>query len=382
MLFKNANAVFCDGIKKCDVLTDGERITEIGENISGYGTSVNCEGMYLLPGLIDLHVHGGGGFSAMGSVGDILEVSKAHLKYGVTSLLPTTLAAELQTLLGCADSVREAMKLDSGILGIHLEGPFLSKDMCGAQNSELLLTPSKTDYKAFFEGCRDVVRIAGVAPELDGALRLGEFLKENGIVASVAHSSGDAEVFREAVKHGFSDVTHIFNACTTVHRQGAFKKAGTAEAALADESVSVQVIADLVHLPRELLSVIYKTKGDGKMYLISDGLEFSACEIEEGTVVTQRNGVRAVYLSKAMLLEDKSALAGGASSGIELVRNMHFSVGVPLFGAVRMMSLTPAEVLGITDRGCIEVGRRADLLLTDSQLNIKKIIKGGIEISA
>ena len=379
MLFKNANVVFENIIKKCDVLTNGEIIAEIGENLSHEDCEIiDCENKYLIPGLIDLHVHGGGGYSAMGSPDDILNMAKAHRKNGVTSILPTTLADTPERLCEYAENVRTAIKKDPSILGIHFEGPFLSKKMCGAQDKSKLLSPADIDYRSFIEKNSDILKMTGIAPELDGALELGDLLKEKGIIASIAHSSDFSDTFNEAIKHGFTDVTHIFNACTVCKKEGAFRIAGTVEAALANDEVTVQVIADLRHLPKEILKLIYKAKGDRKMYLISDGLEFSASDIPEGTEITQKNGVKAVYKNKAMLLADGGALAGSAASGIELVRNMHFKIGVPLYSAVRMMTLTPAEIIGAKNKGQIKAGNDADILLTDKELNIEKVIKAGI----
>lgn len=376
MLFKNAEVIFKDTILKRDVRTQNGKIAEIGENLSDVGeNTVNCEGLYLSPGLIDLHVHGGGGFSAMGGKDEVLKMADAHLKNGVTGILPTFLADTPEALTKAADGVRQAKKENSSILGVHFEGPFLSKEMSGAQNKEKIINPVDTDYKRLIDDNGDILRMMGAAPETEGGMELGDYLKSKGIVASVAHSSGYADTFNEAVKHGYSDVTHLFNACTVMKKEGAKRFAGTAEAALANENISVQVIADLIHLPREILKLIYNAKGDRKMYLISDGLELSASELHEGECFMQRNGVEAVYSDGALLLKDKSALAGSIASGFELVGNMYFSVGVPLYSAVRMMSLTPAEVIGEKFKGQIKTGFDADIVLLDRELNIKRVYK-------
>ena len=218
----------------------------------------------------------------------------------------------------------------------------------------------------------------GVAPELDGAFALGEKLKKNGSVVSIAHSCADYDVAVEALKHGFSDITHIYNACTSCRKEGAFRRAGTVEAGLANDEFTVQVIADLKHLPLGVLKLIYKAKGADKMYLITDGLEFSAGEIENGARVIQQNGVEAVYEDGVMLLADRSKLAGSACNSASLVRNMYKQVGVPLCDAVKMMTLTPARVIGVDGhKGRIEKGYDADIILFDEDIKVSGVMALG-----
>lgn len=376
IIFKDANVIFEDEILKKCVAVENDKIIKISDTIGETTAEViNAEELYLSPGLIDLHVHGGGGYSAMGSVDDILNMAKAHKKNGVTSILPTSLAEKLPKLNGVCENIRLAQKQNRNILGAHLEGPFLSPKMCGAQNTDVLAVPRDEDFKSFIDKNRDILKIMGVAPELPGALELGNYLKKNNIVCSLAHSSGNYDNAVKALHNGFSDITHIYNACTSCYKDGVFRKAGTVEAALSEDAFTVQAIADLKHLPVGILKLVYKAKGAKKMYLISDGLEFSAMDIQEGQSFIQKNGVKAVYKGGAMLVEDESCLAGSAASGISLVKNMVKSVGVDIPSAVRMMSLTPAEVIGAdTFKGKIKAGYDADLILFDKDFNIRKLM--------
>lgn len=378
-LYKNVKVILENEIKELEVLTGGEKIVEVGENINcPDAETIDGGGKYLSAGFIDLHVHGGGGFSAMGTKDDILNMAKAHAKYGTTSILPTALAAPLSQLSGICENTRLAMEENRNILGSHLEGPFLSVKMCGAQSTDNLFVPSKTDYTEFFEKYGDTVKMMGVAPELDGAYELGEELEKRGIVASIAHSSGNYDTAYEALNHGFSDVTHICNACTSCYKEGVFRKAGTVEAALSDDRFSVQAIADLVHLPVGVLRLIYKAKGADKMYLITDGLEFSAFDMNEGEEFTQKNGVKVVYEDEVMKLADRSCLAGSTANGARLVRNMYKTVGVPLYEAVKMMTVTPARVIGVDSyKGKIAKGYDADIIIFDGNVNIASVMING-----
>ncbi len=373
--YKNAKVIFPDSIRDLVVATDNGKIIDIMEHFeeTPESTVVDCKGLYLAPGFVDVHVHGGGNKSAMSeNPDDIVEMAEAHLKYGTTSIVPTTLAAPIDQLSKVINSIKTASEKskNANILGVHLEGPYLSMQFKGAQSPENILNPKKNPPDELFE-LWDKILIMGAAPECEGVLELGDKLKERGIVPSVAHSAASFEQVEEAVKHGFSDVTHIYNACSSCFKTGLFRNAGVVEAGLYMNELTVQTIADLRHLPQGLLKLIYKCKGDDGMYLITDGLEFSASDIKENTVYTQENGVGVIYEDKVMKLADRSALAGSAATLADCVRNMYKCIGVPLYSAVKMASLTPATVVGYGNRkGKIQKGYDADLIMFDDDINI------------
>lgn len=376
--YKNAKVVFPNKIRDCVVVTDEGKIIDICDSFepTERDTVTDCKGLYLSPGFVDIHVHGGGSKSAMSeNPGDITEMAQAHLKHGTTSIVPTTLAAPIEQLKKVTLSVKKASEKSTGtnILGIHYEGPYLSLQYKGAQSPENILNPKTSPPDELFE-LWDKILVMGAAPECDGALQLGDKLRENGIVASIAHSAASFEQVEEAIKHGFSDVTHLYNACSSCFKTGVFRTAGVVEAGLVQDELTTQVIADLRHLPQGLLRLIYKCKGDDKMYLITDGLEFSAFEMEENTVFTQENGVSVVYEDKVMKLADRSALAGSTATLSDCVRNMYKHIGIPLYSAVKMASLTPASVVGYgKSKGAIIKGYDADLITFDDDINIKDV---------
>lgn len=380
--FINAKIVFPDKITEGSLLTENGKIKDI---VATYEAKkgdkvVDCGGNYLAPGFIDAHVHGGGNKSAMSeNPQDIVDMAEAHLKFGTTSIVPTTLAAPIEQLKKVVQSIKTASEKSekANILGVHLEGPYLNLKYKGAQSPENILNPEKDSPDELLD-LWDKILIMGAAPEEEGCLRLGEKLKERGIVASVAHSAASFEQVEEAVKHGYSDVTHIYNACTSCFKTGVFRTAGVVEAGLVLDELTTQTIADLRHLPAGVLRLIYKSKGDKKMYLITDGLEFSASDVKENTVYTQENGMAVIYEDGVMKLADRSALAGSAATLRDCVRNMYKEIGVPLYSAVRMATLTPAGVLGVDNRkGKIEKGYDADLVIFDDDLNIKSVTTNG-----
>lgn len=376
-VFKNAKVIFPDKIRDCIVVTDNGKIIDICENFENTAAEIiDCQGMYLSPGFVDIHVHGGGNKSAMSeNYGDIIEMAEAHLKYGTTSIAPTTLAAPVEQLKRVTQSIKKASEesTKATILGVHYEGPYISKKYKGAQSEDNILNPRLCLPDELFD-IWDKILIMGAAPEEPDVLALGDKLKSRGIVGSVAHSAASYEQVEEALNHGFSDITHIYNACSSCFKTGPFRTAGVVEAGLSIDEISAQTIADLKHLPKGLLKLIYKCKGDDKMYLITDGLEYSACEIEENTVITQENGVSVVYENNVMLLADKSALAGSVATLRDCVRNMYKEIGIPLYSAVKMASLTPATVVGYENtKGQIKIGCDADLVVFDDNLNIKSV---------
>lgn len=363
------------------VVVDGGRISAV----CGHYDERNADqvmdggGRYLAPGFIDLHVHGGGGRSVMeGSIEAIHAIGDAHAALGTTSLLPTTLSMPMAETCRAAQAVADAMrsgKCAANILGLHMEGPFLSPLQSGAQAPDTLLIPSQTDLSPFHPFL-PILRMMGVAPELDGGLALGEWLAAHGVVASIAHSNATYEQAREAVAHGFSDVTHLYSGCSTVTRVNAYRIAGVVEAGLECEGLTVQAISDGKHLPDSLLRLIYRCKGPDGMYAITDGLEFSAFDAREGERYTQQNGVECLCEDGVMKLPDRTAFAGSICTMRHAVYTLR-NAGIPLMDAVRMATDTPARRIGALGKGQIAVGYDADLVLFDEDIGVKACMVDG-----
>ncbi|MBQ6021450.1 MAG: amidohydrolase family protein [Clostridia bacterium] len=380
-LYINARVIGENNISDVCVLARDGKILQVASRIDAPDAeTVDCGGNYLSPGFADIHVHGGGGYSAMGSPEDVVKMCRAHLKHGVTSIVPTTLAAPIPVLQNAVDAIGKAMEIcgDVNILGVHLEGPFLSPKKSGAQSPENILIPNEESVAALLDRA-PFIRMIGAAPEIENGMLVGEMAAKRNIVASVAHSDAGFETAEEALNHGYSDITHIFSACSAMHKEGIFRKVGVAEAGLALDGYTAQFIGDLKHLPAGAVKLIHKCKGADKAYLISDGLEFSACDLKEGETVLQHNGMTAVYEDGVMLLGDRSCLAGSASSLDIMVKNM-IACGIPLADAVKMASLTPLSVIGFSgSKGRIAPGYDEDLIIFDDEINVKRVFVGGKE---
>ncbi len=361
------------------ICTDG-KISEITRRTDAdEDEEIDCGGLFLSPGFADIHVHGGGGFSAMGTESDVIAMCRAHADRGTTSILPTTLAAPIEQLQNCIKNISAAKEKckDANILGIHLEGPFISPKMRGAQSPANILSPTDKNIEALL-GFSKNVRMIGAAPEIPNAFKVGEEAAKRNIVASIAHTDAPFETVEEAFKHGFSDITHIWSACSAMHKEGIFRKVGAVEAALADSRCTTQFIGDMRHLPAGAVKLLFAIKGADKAYAITDGLEYSASDMKEGTVITQENGLSVIYEDGVMKLADRSCLAGSVATMAGIVKNLVEFVGVPLCDAVKAASHTPLSVIGFGgSKGLIKRGYDEDIILFDSDINVRYVCVGG-----
>lgn len=383
-LYKNARIICDSRIIDGLVISENGRISEICERSSVEADeTVDCRGNFLSPGFADIHVHGGGGYSAMSeNAEDIIAMAEAHAAYGTTSIVPTTLAAPVEQLQKCMDTVSEAKNkcAESNILGIHLEGPFISMSKKGAQSPDNILPATDENIHALLDYSDDIL-IIGAAPETENGMAVGEYASKKGITASVAHTDADFETVEKALAHGYSDITHIFSAMSAMHKEGIFRKVGAAEAGLALDGYTAQFIGDLRHLPAGAIKLIYKCKGAEKAYAITDGLEYSASEIKEGTLIKQENGLEVLYEDGVMKLGDRSCLAGSTATMNVILKNLVEFCGIPLTDAVKMCSDTPLSVVGYSDRkGRIAPGYDEDIVIFDDDIKVLSVFVNGKSI--
>lgn len=370
------------------VLIENGKITEILESpladIPTGTTVIDAGGRTISPGFVDIHVHGGGGLGFMAEGPDgIGKICFAHSKYGTTSMVPTTMAAPIDITCEAINNIRTAAEKDTPgaqILGVHLEGPFFSLAQRGAQAAEYIICPNEENTAQLLDTWPGGIRMMGAAPEIDGALKLGTELVKRGIVASVAHSDATFADIERALDYGYSDVTHLYSGCSIVHRVNAYRTAGVVEAGLYFDQLTAQVIADGKHLPPSLLRLIYKCKGPDRIALISDGLDPSASEIAEGTIITQPNGEQFIIEDDVMKVIDRQSFAGSCATMSRLVRNMVQLANVPLMEAVKMASMTPANIIGVHHKGRLSPGCDADVILFDENINVSYVMVQGREV--
>lgn len=376
----SGKVLVCRGSKIEDIVPEGSFVPALEDEV------IDACGQYVSPGFIDIHIHGGGGHDFMdGTVEAFLGVAETHARYGTTSMVPTTLTCSTEELLRVLSVYRQAKKLNtkgSKFLGLHLEGPYFSPKQAGAQSPEYLKTPRPEEYNAIFEASDDIVRWS-VAPELEGAVKMGRTLRRRGILASIAHTDAVYDEVVAAWEAGYSHATHLYSAMSSVTRRNAYRYAGAVEAAYLLDDMTVEVIADGIHLPEPLLRFAYKFKGPEKTALCTDSIRGAGMPDGETILGSLAHGMKVIVEDGVAKLPDRSAFAGSVATTDRLVRTMMGVEGVSLFDAVKMMTATPARIIGISDRkGSLVAGKDADIVIFDNNINIVNTISEGYVIYA
>lgn len=368
------------------VVVTGNKISEVcegGVNIND-ATIIDAKGQYVSPGFIDIHVHGGGGFDFMDGDGEgFLKIAELHAKYGTTSMVPTTLTSEKEDLIKTLDLYEHANRNNSKgaeFLGMHLEGPYFAMNQRGAQDPRFIRDPDPEEYREILQRANLIARWS-VAPERNGAMEFGRFLREKGVLAAIAHSDAIYEEVVEAVKNGYSLSTHLYSGMSTVTRKNAFRYAGVIESSLLMDELDVEIIADGIHLPAPLLKLIYKVKGPYKIALITDAMRAAGSPPGEYILGNKDVGVKVIVEDDVAKLPDRSAFAGSVSTADRLVRNMVRLADVSLRDAVLMMSTTPARIMGVGNKkGSLIAGKDADIVIFNEDIQIQTTIIGGRQV--
>jgi len=342
---------------------------------------IDIKGKFISPGFIDIHTHGGGGYDFMdGTVKAIKEASKSHMKFGTTSIIPTTITSTLEELLNFLDNFEQAKKeLKDGpnLIGVHLEGPYLSMEQKGAQDSRYIKNPNREEYLKILNYSNNIVRWT-LAPELEGALEMGRELRKRNILCSIGHSNATYQQVLQAFENGFNHITHLYSAMSTVRKIGPFRYSGVIESSYLIDEMTVEIIADGAHLPPSLLKLIYKIKGADKICLITDSMRAAGMPEGEYVLGSLVKGQKVIVEDGVAKLKDRSSFAGSVATTDRLVRTMINLADIPLVQAIKMITFTPARVIGIeSKKGSIGLGKDADIVVFDKDINISLVIVEG-----
>lgn len=380
-IIKNGNVIFPNGVQKVDLLVEDGVITKIG-NIDDDCEIIQADGLYVSPGLIDIHTHGGNGHDYMeGTLEAFKQATSLHLKHGITSIVPTTVASDTQytiEFLKKFDELKDNPEIPVHLLGVHLEGPYLSMKQKGAIPDQYIKNPDRDEYLKILNSSKNIIRWT-IAPELEGAYELGDELFKRGINASIGHSSAEDYHVHQAVLHGFQSVTHMYSMTSSIVRINCYRHPGINEAVYLEDELYTEAIADGHHLPDTLLKLMIKNKTYDKIILVTDSMSaagfgnglFYLGNPEDHHQVLIKDGVG--------FMPDMSSFAGSVASGDQLIRTM-LRIGVPVYEAIKMMTLNPAKLLKISDiTGSIQIGKRADIIIFDDKVNIKKVYVDGVE---
>ena len=376
LLLKNANVVLPDR-----EVANGAVLIREGQIASFEAGAadevVDLDGASLLPGFIDVHIHGAVGVDVMDATADGLEkVSRYLASEGVTGWLPTFVPASDENYASAVDVIAQSMAAVGGarVLGVHYEGPFVNTAQCGALHTEYFKTYSGPNELAFLHVPQDAVRMITLAPEVSGGIELVRELKRRGWVISIGHTRADVNVLDDARDAGAHHMTHFMNAMAPLHH----RSPGPIAWGLSREDVTFDLIADGIHLDRFMLRLLMKVKGTGQISLISDAIAAAGKGDGDfqiwGETISVRNGRTA---------NASGSIAGSVISMLDAVRLMR-SLGVPYVDLAQMASANPARLLGVYDVcGSIEIGKRADLVALDASGKVKtSVVSGQIAFTA
>lgn len=370
--FKNVKVyVENEGIVTTNLAFDGGIITEIGGKNSFEEISLP-ENVTVFPAFIDEHIHGAMGCDTMdGSINALSTMANALLKEGTTAFLATTMTQSKENITRALSAVKQyrQQKMDGAeILGVHLEGPYISSKFAGAQPLEYVVNPDVQEFDEYNEASGNSIKIVTVAPETEGACQFIAHLKEKGVIASIGHTAAKRCDIEKAVLAGASNVTHTYNAQSPLHH----RDIGTVGSALYDDALNCEIICDTIHVSVPAIKLLIKSKPHDKVTLITDAMR--AKQMPDGE--SELGGQKVIVKNGEARLEN-GALAGSVLKMNVAIKNL-VNAGVGLTDAIDFATKNPAKNLGVYDeRGSIKLGKRADFVVLDEDFQVVMTVKDG-----
>lgn len=377
-LIEDAWLVSCDGI-----------IDDFGVGAypkADFDSITDGGGEYLAPGFVETHVHGGNGTCFHdGTEEAILNSLFIHLKGGTTTILPTLTSLTHAKYVSCLETFSRlsdsfATRYDiPQIEGIHMEGPYCSGAALGAQDTKTYRDVNYSEVETYLEIYPRIKKWTA-ACEKNGGMEFGKYLEKKGIVASLGHSNATLQQVFEAYDSGYHHITHLYSACSSYHRNGAYREGGIVEAAFLIDDMDVEMITDGVHLPKEFLQLIYKIKGPDHICMITDATRWAGVPLPEGTrKFADEDGTAPIYIENGVaLVENRSCFAGSTATYDRLIRTATKIAGIDIVDAIKMATLTPARTIGLDSTlGSIARGKRANLVLFNENIDIIHVFLGG-----
>jgi len=348
------------------VVVEGSKIREVSTEDVEKGEVINMTGCIVAPGFVDIHVHGGGGYDVMDpSPGALDGLSMFLAQGGVTSFLPTTYTAPREAILEATRGVRGAMEKGTKgakVLGLHMEGPYISPERCGAQNRDHVSKPDIGELDEVDGESGDNLRVITMAPEVKGALEAITWLNSKGKTAAAGHTDATYDEAVAAFDAGISHVSHLFNGMRPFHH----REPGVVGAALGDGRVTVELIADGFHVHPTALKMAVRLKGAESTALVSDSMAPAGMSDGEYDF-----GELKISVKEGRSLLESGRLAGSTIRLCDAVRSMVELADSPIAKAVEMATSTPARIVGVDDRkGSLVPGMDADITVLDRDLSV------------
>ena len=365
----NGKIILENEILENKVLVFDEKIVDILDEVPNNCEIIDAQGKYVSPGFVDIHIHGNMGRDTMDATEEaITTIAKSIVRHGVTSFLPTTMTMDKESVYNALDAVKDLMGCGEGraeILGAHLEGPFINQKYKGAQNEAFIINPS---YE-FVEKYKDVIKVITYAPEQDESFEFTkEVVKNTDIALSIGHSKATFKQAREAINLGARNITHLFNGMTPLNH----RNPGVVGAGLTSDAYC-EIIADTIHISKDLFQFILDNKGEDKLILVTDSIEAGGLEDGEYSLGGQK-----VIVKDSQARLESGSLAGSVMPLNKMVYNFLNNTDLDMRKVVRLAAINPAKSIGIDKtKGSIEIGKDADITLLDEDVNCYMTINKG-----
>ena len=370
------------------VVEDGSLLIEDGK-IAALGLScpedarpVDAGGGYILPGFIDIHVHGGGDGDFMDADPySFRKAQRTHCAHGTTAMVATTMScpdAALEKVIDCYLAADKRPPDGAELLGLHLEGPFFSAAGRGAQPIAEERFPTREILERFIRRAEGHILRWDGAPELRNMELFAQVMREHGILCAAAHTGANATQMMDAFDWGFSHVTHFYNAVTTYHKENLIPHSGVVEATYIRDDVTIELISDGLHVPKESFLLAYRIKGPDRIAMITDAMRAAGVNCERSILGARDGGVEVVIRDDVAMLPDLTSFAGSICTMDRALRTAHLRYGIPLPEVSRMLSLTPARLSGVAGRkGSLARGKDADVVIMNTDFSVSRVFVRG-----
>lgn len=367
MVVRNGKVFTEDGkfIEK-ELYIEGDKIAA-----EGNGKIIEADGLYVIPGLTDIHFHGCVGYDFCDGTQEALEkIAKYQLSNGVTTICPASMTFPEEKLSAIFQNAA-AYKSENGaaLIGINMEGPFISMEKKGAQNGEYIHKPDADMFERLQKSANGLIKLCDIAPETEGAMECIDKIS-NKVTVSLAHTAANFDTANEAIQKGARHITHLYNGMSPYNH----REPGVIGAACDNEKVMVELICDGVHSHPAVVRTTFKMFGEDRIIFISDSME--ACGLEDGQY--SLGGQDVTVKGNLAILTELGNIAGSVTNLMDCMRKAVKEMGIPLESAVKCATMNPAKAIGIYDTyGSLTIGKQADVVILDKELEIKYIMKAG-----